>query len=124
HVRRIELASMLKKLDQLRDSYIKDMHRFSSPAVGQLCIALAEQHGEFVSPAESVGIFQDIIKKGGPAAAAYYGIGYGMEAQGSYDRAIYNYEQSLNADPNWYLSYFGLSQIYYQQGDDTKGDHF
>ena len=123
-IRRIELASMLSDLDKLRDQYVRELEDSDDPLRSELFVALAEQHGEFVTPSESIGVFQDLIKRGGPAAGAYYGIGYGMESQGNHERAVYNYEQSLKADPDWYLSYFGLSQIYYQQGDETKGDHF
>ena len=131
HVRRIELAAMLKKLDRLRHEYLAALRESGAKsktgmerAIFEIGLAFIEQHGEMVPPADSIATFQDLLRKNGPIAAAYYGIGYSMEAQGNHERAIFNYEQSLSVDPDWYIAYFGLSQVHYHLGDDTKGDHF
>lgn len=124
HLRRVELASMLKKLDKLRAHYHKQLRAGHDLAINETCIALIEQHGDMAQPVESISAFQDLIKKHGVSASAYYGIGYSMEQQQNFDRAVFNYEQALNLDPDFYVAYFGLSQIYYQMGDEKKGDHF
>ncbi len=124
HLRRIELAAMLKKLDKLRTTYQRQLASAQDTLVAEVCIALAEQHGEFVPPTESVATFQELMKEHGPLAVAFYGIGYGMEQQGNYERAEYNYEQALTLDPGWIVAYFGLSQIHYQMSDEKRGDHF
>jgi tetratricopeptide (TPR) repeat protein len=124
HLRRIELAAMLKKLDRMRMHYQKELKAGRDLAVNETCLALVEQHGDMVAAPESINAFQEILRAHGASAAAYYGIAYSMEQQGNHDRAIFNYEQALAADPGWYVAYFGLSQIYYQQGDDKRGDHF
>jgi tetratricopeptide (TPR) repeat protein len=119
HLRRIELATMLKTLPKLHEEYLRE-----KGMEGRVCLALVEQHGEMCSAAESIARYQEIIRDHGPSAVAYFGIAYGMENQGNLDRAIYNYEQSLTIDPDWYPSYFGLSQVYYHKGDEKKGDHY
>lgn len=124
HLRRVELASMLKKLDKLRAHYHKLLRSGKEPEINDTCVALIEQHGDMAQPVESISTFQDIIKNHGASAAAYYGIGYSMEQQQNFDRAVFNYEQALTVDPGFYVAYFGLSQIYYQMGDEKKGDHF
>ena len=124
HLRRIELAILLKKTDKLKSQYIADIKTSLSLDVAELCLALLDLHSDKVKPAESIVQFQEIIKRHGPSAAAYYGIGYAMEQQSNIDRAIYNYEQCLSQDQDWYVAYFGLSQIYYQSGDEKKGDHY
>lgn len=124
HLRRIELAAMLKKLDRMRSHYLKQLKANKSMAVFEIALALTEQHGEMVGHPESISIFQDLIKKHGPNAACYYGLGYSMEQQGNFDRAVANYEQCLSVDPGWHIAYFGMSQIYYQMGDEKRGDHY
>ncbi len=127
HVRRVELAAMLKRLDQLRGEYVRSLRDAKDPAmrkVHETCLAFVDQHLESPSHPETISVFQELLKKHGPFAAAYYGIGYGMEAQGNHERAVFNYEQALSLDPRWYIAYFGLSQVYYQIGDEKKGDHF
>lgn len=124
HLRRIELAAMLKKLDRMRAHYHKLLRAGVDLVINETCLAFVEQHGEMVPPPESIASFGEIMRQNGPSAACFYGIGYSMEAQGNYERAVFNYEQSLSLDPSWYLAYFGLSQIYYQSGDEKKGDHF
>jgi tetratricopeptide (TPR) repeat protein len=124
-LRRIELALKLGKIKALRDVYVDQANSIpSEAAVWETCQCFAEQHGEIVSDSESVSKFQVLIQKYGSTAATFYGIGFSMECQGNYDRAIYNYEQSIKADPTWYPAYFGISQIYYHKGDDRNGDQF
>ncbi len=122
HLRRIELAAMLKKLDQVRSYYQAELSK--GHPVAALALALTEQHGHMVSSAESIAQFGEILREYGPSAGAYYGIGYSMEEMGNYDRAILNYQKALEVDPGWHIAYFGLSQAHYQLGDDQKGDHF
>lgn len=124
HVRRIELAAMLKKLDRLKGEYLKSLRDKGASQIDDTCLAFVEQHGETITATDATLAFQELLKTYGPYAAAYYGIGYSMEAQGNHDRAIFNYEQAISLDPAWYIAYFGLSQVHYQLGDDKKGDHF
>lgn len=124
HLRRVELASMLKKLDKIRAEYLKALKSGADPLVNEVCLIFVDQQVEDVSHPETINAFQEILKQFGPNAACYYGIGFSMEAQGNHERAVYNYEQALSLDPNWFLAYFGLSQLYYHMGDEKKGDHF
>ena len=124
HLRLIELAAMLKKLQPLKDTYLNAIKNNQEMELNEICLAFVEQHGEMVSPTESVNAFQEIMKVYGPSAAAFYGIGYSLEIQGSFERALYNYDQAVKIDPDWYLAYFGMSQIHYNNGNEKRGDHF
>lgn len=125
HLRRIELATRLNSIEEVRDQYIREIDRNDlDPSIGKLCVALAEQHGEMVSPIESIQRFNDIMSESGESAAGYFGIALSLENQGNYERAIYNYQQSLVKDVGWYPSYFGLSQIFYSKNDHEQGDHY
>jgi len=124
-LRRVELSLKLGKIKPLRDYFLDQLTRFPEEGmIWETSQNFAEQHGEIVSDTESVSKFQSLIQKYGASAAAFYGIGFSMECQGNFDRAIYNYEQSIKADPSWYPAYFGLSQIYYHKNDEKNGDHF
>jgi tetratricopeptide (TPR) repeat protein len=124
HLRRIELSLLLNRLDKVRNDYAEAVRKDPSDTTSRICVAFCDQQGEATSPKESIEIFQDIMKETGPNAACYYGIGFAMEAQENVDRAIFNYEQALTIDQNWYLCFFGLSQIFYQKGDERRGDHY
>ncbi len=124
HLRYIELCSKLKAIPQATKKYQAMREEKGKEHVADICLAFCAQHDETLTPAEAAARFQQIIKDYGPNAACYYGIGYSLEVQGNYERANYNYEQSLKLDPDWYPSYFGLSQIYYMREDSKKGDHY
>lgn len=124
HLRRIELATMLGKLQNLREAYLEDLRKGRALQVTELCIAIVEQHGDMVPPNESVERFQQLIRTYGPTAAAHYGIAFSMEQLENLDRAVLNYEESLKISPDWYPSFFGLSQVWYQRGDDKRGDQY
>lgn len=124
HLRRIELSARLKKLSQLREHYVDLIKKTETEFPWNVCLALIDQYEETIPPTESINCFQELIKKHGSHAALYFGIAFSMEHQGNFDRAIFNYQQSINEDPSWYPSYFGLSQIFYQKGDEKQGDHY
>lgn len=124
HLRRIELAIMLKGLDELKKDYIGMLKHKNSEQTAKICLAFIDQHGELVNHNQSAIVFQNLLKEYGPSAALYYGIGYSMEQMANHDRALFNYEQALKEESKWYPAHFGLSQIYYQMGDEKRGDHF
>ena len=124
HLRRIELAAKLDNLEALRVEYEKLSEENPDNYRAKICHILVEQHGEMINPDDAIIRFQSLLRIVGPEAAIYYGIGFSMEMEGNFERALYNYEQCTNADHNWYPGYFGISQIYYHLGDDGKGDHF
>jgi tetratricopeptide (TPR) repeat protein len=124
HLRRIELATMLKKLGGLRVTYKISSDSMMPSGFHELCLLFIDQAEEAVTTSESISSFQEHMRRFGPSAGAYYGIGYSMEQQKNFDRAIFNYDQALKIDPEWYLAYFGLSQSHYQLGHEKDGDHF
>ncbi|NRA65564.1 MAG: hypothetical protein HRU19_13835 [Pseudobacteriovorax sp.] len=124
HLRRIELSVKLGTVESVKEEYEQILVEDPSSTVAQICLVLAEQHGELISPDESLARLQSLLKSIGPHAAIYYGIGFSMEMDENFERALYNYRQCINTDHDWYPGYFGLSQIYYHLGDEEKGDHF
>ena len=127
HLRRIELAAMLREIDGLQASYkaqitgdiaTSDADRY------RLLLALSSQHADTIDLDTNLKLFTDHMLNHGPSAAAYYGIGLVMEAQNNYERALFNYEQSIACDADWFPSYFGLSQVSYYLGNDQRGDHY
>lgn len=124
HLRRIELGVKLETLEQLRDQYEQILVQDPENIAARISHILVEQHGEMIKPEEATRMFQALLKTMGPHPAIYYGIGFSMEIEGNYDRALYNYQQCIATDHKWYPGYFGMSQIYYHLGEDEKGDHF
>lgn len=120
HMRYIELAVKLNEIEEVK----KSLRSHHSVQVRETCAAMISQLSEEHAPLLSISQYQELIKKYGESACAYYGIGYNLEKMGDYDRAITNYEKSLLLDPEWYPSYFGLSQIYYQKKFWQEGDQF
>lgn len=125
HQRRIELGCRLGETEKQVHYYQEQLHQSRlDPQTAYLCIAMAEQYGELVSTSASIKAYSDIILKYGESAAAYYGIALALEAEGNSERALFNYQQSIKIDLNWFPSYFGMSQIYYQRNDATQGNHY
>lgn len=124
HLRRIELATKLQDVDVLRQRYMDVLRVDAQNVVARLALALADQHSEATDAGKSAAIFSDLLRETGHQAAAYYGIGFSMELLKNHDRAIFNYQECLKADPEWYPAAFGLSQIYYQTNNDKLGDYY
>ncbi|SMF46706.1 tetratricopeptide repeat protein [Pseudobacteriovorax antillogorgiicola] len=124
HLRRIELAVKLENLETLKVEYERATEKNPDNANSKICHILVEQHGEMIKPEEAVIRFQSLLRIVGPHPAIYYGIGFSMEMEGNFERALFNYEQCTTCDHGWYPGYFGMSQIYYHLGDDEKGDHY
>lgn len=124
HLRRIELATKLEKLESLRDVYEAQTLKDPGNLHAQLALLFTEQHGEFIEQKDALERYQTLLRINGPHAGIYYGIGFCMEIEHNYERSKGAYEQCLTLDPNWYPAYFGLSQVYYQLHDEKKGDHY
>lgn len=125
HLRRIELAVQLQEIETLRDRYLKDWKKeHLNPETARLSLAMMEQHGNLVAPAQSIETYSEIMRDFDESAAAYFGMGLALEMLGNHERAIYNYHQSVKKDDSWYPSYFGLSQIYYSANEVAKGDNY
>ena len=124
HLRRIELATKLGSLEELRTVYEAQIEREPDNATIRIALIFVEQHGEFIENKEALLRLQALLRTLGPHPAIYYGIGFCMEMEQNRERAKFNYDQCINQDPNWYPGYFGLSQVYYQLQDDKKGDQY
>lgn len=124
HLRRIELATKLQDIDVVCQRYIKELKKNPSDPTLRIALTLAEQHAEEIDPASAAASFQEIMRESGNHAGAFYGIAFSMEMLKNHERAIFNYQECLRLDSRWYPAAFGLSQIYYQMGDDKKGDHY
>lgn len=125
HLRRIELAIRLDRIESICKQYhLARSQGNISQQVYKICVALAEQQGGLVEPTESTRIFRSLLDECGVSSVAYFGLACSLENQGNYEHALFNYEQSIKLDANWYPSYFGLSQIYYHLDNEIKGDYY
>lgn len=124
HLRYIELSTKLKTLEKVCRYYEGCVEKYPElRKMFEVCVIFAHQHAEYIDANESIERYQALMKEEGPSAACYFGIAFSLEILGNNERAVFNYQQSIHQDSNWYPSYFGLSQIYYQQGDQKNGDH-
>ena len=110
HLRYIELEVKLGEVDNLHSFYQQQENALVREA-GKVMI---EQFSGKHTPPALIKRCRALIKKHGESAFAWYGIAFNQERMGDYDRAVSSYEKSLDLDPDWYPSYFGLSQICYQ----------
>ena len=94
------------------------------PWCGEAGKVMIEQFSGKHTPPALIKRCRALIKKHGESAFAWYGIAFNQERMGDYDRAVSSYEKSLELDPDWYPSYFGLSQICYQKQAWQEGDSF
>lgn len=122
HIRRIELASKLSNLDKISkecsvNKKIKNLVLTSE--IVQCFVKLQEEDN---STTVILKKFYDLLKKVGDEAVIFYGIGICLQSENQMSRAIKNFEKSISIDPDWYLSYFNLSQIYYHREDTLQGD--
>ncbi len=124
HLRRIELGTKLSKLPDLHREYLGRSSVDSKDFVSAVCLLFVEQFAEMSAQSEIIQRFQSLIKQFGPSAAGFYGIAFSLESMGNSERALYNYDQSIVQNPGFFPSYFGLSQLYYQQGNEKQGDHY
>lgn len=132
HLRRIELSQMLGTLPELRREIEEAFEGPFSDAAGaspeagtfEIIMALVGQHMGDITPAESMARFQELLKLNKPHPSIHYGLGFALEGLGNQDRAIWHYEQSIHLDPDWYPSYFALSQLHYQKSDEQRGDQY
>lgn len=127
HLRYIELCNKLDQLDQIKDTYLQKLNDNSSTLeekyTYEISLIAIDQQKDDANHDEALLRIQEVIKDS-DSAYAYYVLGFSHEANADLSRAIYAYEKSISLDPNWYPSHFGLSQCFYQQGEDKKGDQF
>ncbi|RYZ58564.1 MAG: hypothetical protein EOP07_06640 [Proteobacteria bacterium] len=124
HLRRIELASKVDKLNDLVDAYAAQSSENPTNLTLKLAHLFAEQHTDALSNKDALDRYQDILRTVGPNAGIYYGIGYCYEIENNLERSKKAYEQCLNLDSSWHPAYFGLSQVFYQMGEEKKGDQY
>ena len=120
HMRYIELQVKLGEVEEVRRFYQQQ----DNALVQEAGAVIIEQFRGKHAPITLIKNCRALIKKHGESAFAWYGIGLNQERLGDYERAISSYEKSLALDPDWYPSYFGLSQICYQKQDWQEGDSF
>ena len=120
HLRYVELEVKLGAVDELRSFYQQQEDQLVQEA-GKLMI---EQFRGKHTPLTLIKRCRALIKKHGESAFAWYGIAFNQERMGDYERALSSYEKSIALDPDWYPSYFGLSQICYQKQAWQEGDSF
>lgn len=127
HLRRIELMSLLGRVEDLKIQYTRSAADSRHPML-KLFALLTElftiSGPEDVEERTVEAELQEVLQSQGPHAATYFALGYASEQNGAYDQARNFYEQSLAVDSDWYPSLFGLSQIHYNLGNEKKGDQY
>ena len=79
HLRRIELATKLDTLDDLRKIYLAQIEREPHTLLPRIALTLVEQNANFIDNKDSLIRFQSLLRTFGTHPALYYGIGYCME---------------------------------------------
>jgi tetratricopeptide (TPR) repeat protein len=124
HLRRIELMSLMGRSHELKSHYASLAQSHENEEIFRTCLVLCGMYADPSTGNESITLLNGIGQQYGSSALLYFALGFGAEQQGNNDRARYNYEQSVALDPQWYPSLFGLSQVYFNLGDETKGDQY
>jgi len=124
HLRRIELMSLLGRLPELSAEYLNKSDRGDDDGLSKTCYVLTRMFEDPNNHSEHLSRLQSIAQEFGPSPILWFSLGFAGEQQGSFDRAKYHYEQSLAMDPQWYPSLFGLSQIHYSKGEESRGDQY
>ncbi len=122
-LRFIELGVKLKH-GQNTSNILSKTSPLRSPKLTDISGILLKQHSDLNGVQPSIEEIQNHIKTFGPSALSYYAIAFAYECLGNHERAIFNYELSIKEDPEWYPSYFGLSQQYYAKNQDVIGDYY
>jgi tetratricopeptide (TPR) repeat protein len=124
HLRRIELASKVDKLDELVKSYRELSHEKPDRLAYRIAFLFAQQQTDAVSNRDALERYQELLGIFGPHPGIYYGLAFSHELDNALEAARKAYEQCLNLDDTWHPAHFGLSQIHYQLGDEKKGDMY
>lgn len=128
HLRYIELMSKLEQLDEAKLFYLAKLQepqvRPELEHLFQLCLVVIDQQTPDIAQEDCLTRLQELIRQYSPSAFNYYAIGFSLEAVADIDRALYAYEKSIQLSPDWHPSLFGISQCFYQKGDDKQGDHY
>lgn len=121
-LRRIELSLKNKESDQLIKEY-EQQEQSTGNSIYTALKNIAMFFSERQPPMEASLALQGLLKNQ-PSALVYYGIATALDAEGQHERALYNYNQSIKVDPDFYPAFFGISQVYYHQGNNEQGDYF
>jgi tetratricopeptide (TPR) repeat protein len=122
HIRRIELMSLLGRVSEISVIYNREA---SDPSKSYARLyALIARLFSLESQAETVAEIQNYVRTFGVSAVSCFALGYASEQSGDLEKAKAYYEQSISIDPEWYPSIFGLSQVYFNLGDEVNGDRF
>jgi len=124
HLRRIELMSLLGKIPVLSESYLNKSEEYDESGLFKTCYVLARMFEDPNNHTLHMAELQALTAEFGQSAILCFAMGFASEQQGSFDRAKHSYEKSLAIDPQWYPSLFGLSQIHYNMGDESRGDQY
>lgn len=124
HLRRIELMSLMGRAHELKAHYGQLAQERDDDGLSRTCLVLSGMYSDPGNAADSMNQLHAIAQEFGPSPLLFFAMGFGAEQQGNNERARYNYEQSVAMDQQWYPSLFGLSQVYFNMGDEAKGDQY
>lgn len=126
--RRIELAGKIgpDAKSQLDQEFSSNQEKGDQKGkIFRYLIFLNELHNNQDADLESIGKHLDhLVQEGSQDFLLFYTLGFCRELSQNWTSARHNYQKSLELKPDWYPSCFGLSQCFYQLGQDDQGDQY
>ena len=124
HIRRIELAVKIGRIDEIYSRYEARLQRVEPSLCDVVAKIYLELFTERSTAEKATADLRDAMQKFGAHAGLFYGLAYAAEALGQIDRAAQYYEECIKHGAHWYPAYFGLSQLKYHLKDDKSGDQY
>ena len=122
HLRLIELSIKLSKVDDLREKYEYTSSQDSD--FYSVVVSFIDLFTGRKSTQESLKQFKEYTQKSKYKYAVYYGCGICTSLLKQYNQAIDNFNKSVENKVDFYPSYFGLSQIYFNTGNIPEGNKY
>lgn len=124
HIRFIELGLKQKTTNLQKKYYLKEMNYGEDKKLYEIVFGFVLLQEENIDIKRAEKYFLNLMEKHGENAPILYGLGICMQSMERFDSAIIYFEKSLNLDPEFCLSYFNLSQIYYIISQYEQGDNY
>lgn len=126
--RRIELAGKIgsSAKNQLDQEFSSNQEKGDEKGkIFKYFLILNELHNNADSDLESIGkLLEKDVQQQRQDFLLFYTLGFCRELAQNWLSARHYYQKSLELNPDWYPACFGLSQCFYQLGQDDQGDQF
>ncbi|MCX6118633.1 MAG: tetratricopeptide repeat protein [Proteobacteria bacterium] len=126
HLRRIELMSLLGRLEELKSNVSSKMGKGSQSSFWNAlnCLVDLFMVNEIGDVEEILEDLKEVQKEYKSSSLLNFAFGYAFEQMRENKYAVHYYEQSLAIDHTWHPSLFGLSQVYFDLGNVEKGNQY